>query len=992
MGGHNIFDLHPTPDGYVMLCKIIMALVFVALIFENLTDRLEARLADNALLKAVLGKIFKKLTVLGFVSFIFIIIQQYAPLSDDTFLLFELSHVLVFVLALLYALSMAYLGYQDDAIHKHWLRVDTGVSAMVRKHGSIVEAEERSSRLWHRLRNRIDIFRSSRAESEFVVLKYSFLHANLLLETKFDYCTFLHTSLHHQLVELVDVQASSWALVFALVLVAMVGVHAGVRWHYTTAVLPWLVVAAGGAMGIFLHGTSLGVGRDLLSELEKQQGHTTENVTGTNPALHGVALGRQKLNEQPTAALAGLTHSMANPGRSRRAQSRRESLSGVILLLNDIDAKTDQQDRARTRSEDVAGQAVTRAHGEACPPSADGGGGGRGRSDTWRWDRELGLKDDSTVAAEKRAAHAAWVRAALPWLQMGIESLSLCMCFCMALFVTMHEAILSSSETWYYYIGRIVVHLFPGLFLNFCMLPSLIGTFSVLQSTMQEDSADIFLDMHRNLERQGSYAQAADVLSAAVTRRSSQHRAEKVAASVSKTKRGSAVDGDGVVGLADLLKEASQLNRLAETFWRHRAVKAGDDPQREALKLLRQSLKLLEERKEAMDRAGDRAEFEIVVGGTLADVYQGLAATYLIYTPNRSEDARIHGLLEQALDLRQRARQKGKEAETLNSLGMLAENQCSWAQAEQFYQRSLDLRLSVAKVTPDGSSGGGKEEGGGEHRRTSLSMLSGAKIAEPEVKLVTDVGQSYMSLGNLLAKLERYQEALLHLRSATQWYELEYGKDHPKVCNAHEGIGRVLHLLGQLNEASECFAEAQRVRELVALQAQGRQVMQKELWRLYSDQAAVEEDIQERTARVKHKAARPALRSVRAKRPSSGAMALLPLSGEDSVAVFGAIAIGGAEGAAGAAVGGVLQEEVTNPVHAHARPPPEAAAQSGCNGGGASDRMRAHMAGSAARGGGGGGHPVFARGFVEVDASWRGMRGSTCLTSPTCTSAQARDV
>ena len=62
MGGRNIFDLHPTGGRlmaiYVMLCKIIMVLVFVALIFENLTDRLQARLADNALLKAraVLGK------------------------------------------------------------------------------------------------------------------------------------------------------------------------------------------------------------------------------------------------------------------------------------------------------------------------------------------------------------------------------------------------------------------------------------------------------------------------------------------------------------------------------------------------------------------------------------------------------------------------------------------------------------------------------------------------------------------------------------------------------------------------------------------------------------------------------------------------------------------------------------------------------------------------------------------------------------------------
>jgi tetratricopeptide (TPR) repeat protein len=425
--------------------------------------------------------------------------------------------------------------------------------------------------------------------------------------------------------------------------------------------------------------------------------------------------------------------------------------------------------------------------------------------------------------------------------------------------------------------------------------------FSVLKSTMQKDNKDVFLLMHHDLTHGGSYAQAAEMLTAAVMHNAQLNEEAKAAAEPGSTGAGSrggerrqSIHAERrqsmqAMSMPELLRQSAQLNKLAEMMWRYRAVRSGQSPKVEALTLLEQSLRLLDVRRQEMVATSGNKEggerFLEVAGTTLAEVYQGTAVTYLLYTEGRNEDERIHELLTKALHLRQKGNQRAKEADTLNSFGMLSQKTGAFAQAEGYFNRSLLLRRTLADKaegkepgraptphagdqvrawSPSATPCAGREspgaDQGGEEAAKKGEATGDAAHAKPGLKgkvsahgAYSDVAQSCVSLGNLFHQQERYQEALLHMRSALEWYTAEFGPDHPKVCHAHEGIGRALHRLGRLEESQRYFSLAQSVREEVARQAEGREIMQIELKALYEDQRAVQLAIDQQESESKSK-------------------------------------------------------------------------------------------------------------------------------------------
>ena len=83
----------------------------------------------------------------------------------------------------------------------------------------------------------------------------------------------------------------------------------------------------------------------------------------------------------------------------------------------------------------------------------------------------------------------------------------------------------------------------------------------------------------------------------------------------------------------------------------------------------------------------------------LSECSQGLALSRLIFNRDRGEDVIIEALLREALKLRETLHDKGKVADTENSLGALAQKQANWAEADRHYQLALSLRQKMAPRT-----------------------------------------------------------------------------------------------------------------------------------------------------------------------------------------------------------------------------------------------------------------------------------------------------
>ena len=79
----------------------------------------------------------------------------------------------------------------------------------------------------------------------------------------------------------------------------------------------------------------------------------------------------------------------------------------------------------------------------------------------------------------------------------------------------------------------------------------------------------------------------------------------------------------------------------------------------------------------------------------LSEVKQGLGVTRLIFNTDRSEDGLILDYLLTALQLRELTGDKVKMSDTLNSLGTLKQKQKQYAEAEQHYTRSLEVRRAL---------------------------------------------------------------------------------------------------------------------------------------------------------------------------------------------------------------------------------------------------------------------------------------------------------
>ena len=111
--------------------------------------------------------------------------------------------------------------------------------------------------------------------------------------------------------------------------------------------------------------------------------------------------------------------------------------------------------------------------------------------------------------------------------------------------------------------------------------------------------------------------------------------------------------------LAATIRQVRDLTRLGEMRWRYRVVDEGQNPRDEAIVVLEEAKDLVSSHTDRVveavrARRGDGAaeaesrKLRLEWGAELAEISQGLALANLIFTTDRSEDARIEKLLREA--------------------------------------------------------------------------------------------------------------------------------------------------------------------------------------------------------------------------------------------------------------------------------------------------------------------------------------------------------
>ena len=107
MGG-SIFGLGSSLNVQAASISLI-AIVAFTVIFELGTHKLDHHL-EGSPYKEMVDKIYKELTILGFISFgVFMFIQSEAEVDQDIFLAFEFSHIVIFFAALFFIIEAFFL-------------------------------------------------------------------------------------------------------------------------------------------------------------------------------------------------------------------------------------------------------------------------------------------------------------------------------------------------------------------------------------------------------------------------------------------------------------------------------------------------------------------------------------------------------------------------------------------------------------------------------------------------------------------------------------------------------------------------------------------------------------------------------------------------------------------------------------------------------------------------------------------------------------------
>jgi len=203
----------------------------------------------------------------------------------------------------------------------------------------------------------------------------------------------------------------------------------------------------------------------------------------------------------------------------------------------------------------------------------------------------------------------------------------------------------------------------------------------------------------------------------------------------------------------------------------------------------------------------------------LGAIYMYHAVARNIHSPNL-EEGLVKEYLEKSKELREKIEDFTGLADTLNAMGMLKMRHKLFVEAKAIFEKAVDIRVK------DCSS----DHGGLAQAYVSLGQ---AVTALGRLK-ATGVGKSCGAEASV-----HFKEAESHLYKALAEYKMQFKDNHPKVANAHQYIAEVLFEQGDYTKGEQHLDEAINIRRSAQDGADGHMLFSKEINDLVSRKEAI---------------------------------------------------------------------------------------------------------------------------------------------------------
>lgn len=229
-------------DGHTFSIMLAVLLAFT-MVWEEITERLEHGVHDLPHYMSILEKIYRELTMLGFVSLFIVLGKEFWHLNDQIWSIpFEFAHLLSFLVAILYTLvaivSIRRLQYTKNRwneiakmkVNDICLLLQHSIDEEDRMFGEGAEAKHASwpwRKLWSTL---LPLPANHWEDVEWHLLRALFLR-EFKMGLEFDYSKYMRTKLLETLTMNLDIGGATWSLL-CLTMCVFVGVDVMVNGNH----------------------------------------------------------------------------------------------------------------------------------------------------------------------------------------------------------------------------------------------------------------------------------------------------------------------------------------------------------------------------------------------------------------------------------------------------------------------------------------------------------------------------------------------------------------------------------------------------------------------------------------------------------------------------------------------------------------------------------------------------------------------------------------
>ncbi len=149
-----------------------------------------------------------------------------------------------------------------------------------------------------------------------------------------------------------------------------------------------------------------------------------------------------------------------------------------------------------------------------------------------------------------------------------------------------------------------------------------------------------------------------------------------------------------------------------------------------------------------------------------------------------------------------------------NNLGIVYGNQGKYAQAENCHQKALDIRLKALGEDHPDTASSYNNLGAVYRQQGKYAQAENCHQKALDIRLKAlgedhpDTASSYNNLGNVYAEQGKYVQAEECYRKALATRLKVLGEDHPDTAGSYNNLGAVYDVQGKYDQAEECYWKA----------------------------------------------------------------------------------------------------------------------------------------------------------------------------------------